>query len=321
MRATGGALTRRQWLGFFTLCVLGASSWLVDNAWPSTLPTTMRPVLDDLLMAIVIGAVGWKGLARGSLWSRGGLKLAVGSVLLLGVPATLVGVALGGASEVTITALFALAPIMVVVLVSNSSFGGDEASGANKLLGPALAGLGGTLLLLPVSAPESWREGGFAVIAALGVLVAAVAGVWMYRLLRDFDVVEAALICCFANGLYFLAVFAASFLTAGGNGASRWDGVWTRDAVIIEIAKEIAKALLFNLPQIVLLVWLMRDVAPARLAARYLVVPLLTVMEGYVLLRPGIGLRVIGGGALMVFGAWRLLTASQREGESGLVLR
>jgi drug/metabolite transporter (DMT)-like permease len=317
MRSAGGAVTRRQWYGFFALCAMGASSWLVDNAWPSTLPTAIRPVLDDLLMAIVIGAVGWKGLARGSLWSWDGVKLAVGSVLLLGVPATLAGVALGGASEVTITALFALAPITVVVFVSNFNLGGDEAAGANKLLGPALAGLGGTLLLLPVSTPESWREGGFAAIAALGVLIAAVAGDWMYRLLRDFDVIEAALICCFANGFYFLAVFAVSFLTAGGDGASRWDGVWTRDVLIVEIAK----ALLFNLPQIVLLVWLMRDVAPARFAARYLVVPLLTVVEGYVLLRPGIGVRAIGGGALMVFGVWRLLTASQREGEPGLVLR
>jgi drug/metabolite transporter (DMT)-like permease len=71
----------------------------------------------------------------------------------------------------------------------------------------------------------------------------------------------------------------------------------------------------------VLLVWLMRDVAPTRFAARYLVVPLLTVMEGYVLLRPGFSVRAVAGGALMVFGAWRLLTASQREGEPGLVLR
>ena len=128
MPGVSGVPTRRQWLGFFALCALGASSWLVDNAWPSTLPTAMRPMLDDLLMAVALGAVGWKGLARGNLWSRSAVKLGVASILLLGVPATLAGVALSGASEVTITALFTLAPIIVVVLVSNFNLDGDEAS-------------------------------------------------------------------------------------------------------------------------------------------------------------------------------------------------
>ena len=139
----------------------------------------------------------------------------------------------------------------------------------------------------------------------------------MYRLMRGFGVVEAGVLCCFANALYFLAIFAASLLTVAAGGASPCDGTWSKQGVAIEITK----TLLFNLPQIVLLLWLMRDLVPTRFAARYLVFPLLTVIEGYVLLRPGFSVRAVAGAALMVFAAWRLLTTDQREGEPGLVLR
>jgi hypothetical protein len=84
---------------------------------------------------------------------------------------------------------------------------------------------------------------------------------------------------------------------------------------------ECAKALLFDMPQIVLLLWLMREVAPIRLAARWLVVPLLTVTEGYVLLRPEVTVRSVAGAALVLITAWRLMASDGRSEESRLVLR
>jgi hypothetical protein len=285
---------------------------LVDQAWPSALPAAARQGLDDLLIALVLGTVGWRSFERVEARGRAWLRLGLGSILLLGVPATLAGMALGGASEVTVAALFGLAPAVVVVLVAGFEAGAGEGSGARGLLMPALAGLAGILLVLPVETPGSWREVEFAGIALLGVLMAAAASVWMYRLLRDFSAVEAAVVCGAANAVLFLVVFAVSGL--GGVG---WAAGWSWGALGVEAVKAVG----FDLPQVVLLVWLLREIAPVRFAARFLVIPLLTVIEGFALMRPEISLRVAGGAALAVFGAWRLLTARLRDEESGLMLR
>ncbi len=280
----------------------------MDQAWPSALPAAARQGLDDLLIAVVLGGVGWRSFERSEArgWAR--LKLGLASVLLLGVPATLAGVALGGVSEVTVAALFGLAPVAVVVLVAGSGVGAGEGSGARGLLMPALAGIAGILMVLPVETPGSWRELGFAGVGVVGVLTAAAASVWMYGLLRDFSVAEAAAVCGAANAFYFLVMFAAS----GPGGAG-----WSWGALGVEAVKAVG----FDLPQVVLLLWLMRAVMPVRFAARFLVIPLLTVVEGFVLVRPEVSLRVAGGAALVGFGAWRLLTARLRDQEPGLMLR
>jgi drug/metabolite transporter (DMT)-like permease len=296
---------------------LGASAWLVDGAWPSLLPTAVRQLLHDLIIAIVLGCVGWKKLFDCNLCGLPWIKLALASVLLLGVPATLAQLALGGVSEVTVAALFALAPVAVVILVSNSDFGGTARPGSIQLLVPALIGLAGTLFLLPVSAPGSWREARLEGVVVLAVLVAAVASVWMHRLLRGFAIIEAAVICCSANAVFFAAVFVASSVTAGSGVSAFWGGPWTARTLAIEAAT----AVFFDLPQVILLLWLLREITPARFSARYLVVPLLTVIEGYLLLRPEVSLLSILGAALLIFGVWRLMTASQREEEPGLMLR
>jgi hypothetical protein len=93
-------------------------------------------------------------------------------------------------------------------------------------------------------------------------------------------------------------------------------GYWSWSAFAIEAAT----AILFDLPQMVLLLWLMRGVAPERLAARTLVIPLLTVLEGYALLRPTVTAKSACGAALVIAGAWRLMTVSPREEEPSLVL-
>ena len=312
MAHTGGALTKSQWLGFFALCALWSSAWLISDRWPSPLPPVEQQGLHDLLIAAVLCCVGWKNLAPGNLRARPWLKLALASICLLGVPALVVETTLGAGSAVTVAALFALLPVMVVVLVA--SLGGIGASGAMRLLLPALIGLGGMLLLLPFAEPGSWRMAGLEAAVVAGIFVAAVASVWMYRLLPGFTVIEAAVICCLANAVFSAAVLAASSVAARAVISSGWSG-WRG------LAMEAATAILVGLPQALLLVWLLRGVAPVRFAARYLVVPLLTVLEAYALLRPPIGLREIGGAVLVIFAAWRLLTASQRDEEPGLMLR
>jgi hypothetical protein len=135
--------------------------------------------------------------------------------------------------------------------------------------------------------------------------------VWMYSLLASFSTIAAIAIFCTANALFSGGLLLASTPIA----KQTWSGTWSGLGV------ETAKAVLFDLPQIVLLVWLMRDVAPARLAARTLVVPLLTVVEGYALLRPEITARSLAAVGLLVLGVCWLMTARETEEGPRLMLR
>jgi drug/metabolite transporter (DMT)-like permease len=264
--------------GFLALCLLSASAWLVDGAWPSLLPAAQRQALHNFLIALVVGAAGWKGIEWETLRVRRWVKFGAASVCLLGLPATLMEATGGGVPEVTAAALFALLPIVVVVLASNFDFGRAASAGTVRLLAPALIGLAGTLLLLSFALPDSGRQAWLYAMVMLAVMVAAFASVWMYRLLAEFSVVEAVVASCLANAAFFGVTSLVSVAGRGADLAPPWSGS--------AVTAEAATAILFDLPQMVLLLWLMRGVAPERLAARTLVVPLLTVLEGYALLRP-----------------------------------
>lgn len=305
------AMTRLQWLGFLVLCAMGASGWLVEGAWPSVLPVAVRQCLHELVIAAVVCAFSWRRFVCEPGAVRIWVRLALASVCLLAVPAALVERTHGGVSSVTVAELFALVPGAVVVLMP--AFDVRGVNDPMRLLAPAVAGSAGVLLVLGFALPAAWHDLGLEMLVALGVVAAAGASVWMYRLLPGVRVSEAVLICCVANALFWLAVMAAT----GAGGALSWGIGWSWSALTMECAK----ALLFDMPQIVLLLWLMREVAPVRLAARWLVVPLLTVAEGYVLLRPEVTVRAVAGAALAVFGAWRLTSAHGKDEEPQLVLR
>lgn len=305
-------LTRRQWPGFFALCFLGASAWLIEGAWPSLMPAASRECLHYLVLASAVGIFGSRKIAR-SGFRAPFVKLAVASVGLFGVPAALIERARSGVSEATIAALFALLPVAVVLLAPHFDFSARVDYAPARMLAPALVGLAGTLLLVPFALPASFREARLYAVVVIAVLVAASSSVWMYRLLIEVSLVEAVVICGIANAIFLLAVSLVSNVMGGSGGGGEWS--WNAVAV------EALKAVCLDLPQIALLLWLMREVAPERLAARALVIPLLTVLEGYALLRPEISLRSVAGVALLIYSAWRLLTSRQHDEEPGLMLR
>jgi hypothetical protein len=70
---------------------------------------------------------------------------------------------------------------------------------------------------------------------------------------------------------------------------------------------EVLRSLIFDLPQLLLLVWLLRELDPVRFSARFVFVPLLSVMEGSLLLHLHINLRMSGTLLLMALGGAMLL--------------
>jgi drug/metabolite transporter (DMT)-like permease len=282
---------------------------MVESSGPGALPFGQRQALDALLIALVASGAARKRLNR-TLLSKPLARLAFASLCLLGVPALLLEAASTAVPSGMSTALFAFLPVAVLVAAPYLAFGRSEEGRTSHLLAPAILGAAGALLLLPFALPDSWRLVAFEALAVLAVVLAALAGIAMHRLLAEFAMAEAIAIASFANAVFFCAASVASD-----------PADWALLLAPALLAHQAATALLFELPQRVLLLWLMRDISPVRLSARALAIPLVTVFEGALLLRPELTLRTVSGLLLLAAGTWRLLTGNEPGDEPRLVLR
>jgi hypothetical protein len=195
-----------------------------------------------------------------------------------------------------------MVPVVVVMVVA----AGDEERGVRRFLVPALVGLGGLLLLLPLQFSGSVRGRLMQAAVCVAVVVVGVSSVWLYRLLRGWTLAEALAIVCLSNAVFLLV-----------SSAFRGELVWQWS----ELASVVSLSSLVDLVEVVLLVWLLREIMPVRFAARYLVIPLLTLLEGYGLMRPELTMRVICGLVLLAAGAGMLLFLKAGEEETVLSLR
>ncbi|MGD0799243.1 MAG: hypothetical protein ABR910_16125 [Acidobacteriaceae bacterium] len=310
-----GALTPLRALGLFTLALLSSSAWLVEQFFPTDLPLPVRLTLRNLTLAAAIAPFALRTLARNRSHPRPYAALALASILLLSLPALLTDIARTAVSSTTVTELFALLPIAVVVLTPHLALNPTTPTpDTTPLLLPAFLGLTGTLLLLPFALPNTPRRAAFQALTLLAVLIAAIAAIWMHRLLAAFPLPEALLTASLANFAFSAAwLLTASLLTH----TPLWPpGLPLRQT----LPPELALTLLYDLPQLALLLWLMRALAPTRLSARYLAVPLLTVLEGLVFLPTPITLRLVAATALILFAILRLTTAPTSAPEPRLIL-
>ena len=134
---------------FAALCILSGSSWVVPPVMGYGLPLLQQ---QGLLFG-VLGLIALLFFQRGMWVRRGGLQLARtggAAVAFFGVPIVVVEYAGASVSAITRSALFAVVPVVVGLVVAAGDAGTREERGARRFLAPALAGVGGLLLLLPV---------------------------------------------------------------------------------------------------------------------------------------------------------------------------
>src|SRR5258708_2818330 len=137
------------WIAFVVLCVLSGTSWAIPREMSDGLPPLEQ-------QGILFGVIGLTALlfAGRRVWSRSrGLRyarLAVVAVGFFGVPMVVAEYARGSVPAMSRSALFALVPVVVVMAVASGESSEREERGARLFLMPALAGLGGLLLLLPL---------------------------------------------------------------------------------------------------------------------------------------------------------------------------
>lgn len=284
---------RKEMLGFAVLCLLAGSRWLMVSAFPSTLQPLfeqglyfgLAAVLSLLLWLMRRSAHGW---IRSVLWPQ----LAAAGMACFGLPILLCEAAQTAATA-SGTALFALAPLFLVVGAASFGFEPD----GRALMAPALAGISGALLLLPFRLPATTREGLLFFVVFLAMLFTVAGSLWLYALLRRSCLMPAAVAVFGANAVLLLS----ASLIGHRNSVAGVDGTTLIRAC-------------YDLPQLFLLLWLLRQITPTRLGARFLLIPMIAVVEGLFLLRPSLDLRSVAGMLLISGGGLVLLFQHREEG-------
>ena len=292
------------WIAFAVLCVLSGTSWAIPREMSGGLPPLEQ-------QGVVFGVIGLIALlfAGRRVWARSRgpeyAWLAAAAVGFFGVPIVVAEYSRGSVPAISRSALFALVPVVVVMAVASSEWAGREERGASLFLMPALAGAGGLLLLLPLEFSSSARGLVMLAVVCATVVLVGLASVWLYRLLRGFGLAEAMAVVGVSNAV-FLLVWSAV----------RVEVVWRGNVrpSVLSIAS------LADVVEVLLIVWLLREMPPVRFAARYLVIPLLTILESFVLMRPEWTVRMGFGTALLAAGAGTLLFWAGEE-ETVLSLR
>jgi len=266
----------------------------------SSVPGLVREGTAFLVVAAVGIAMGRRGLNDGADWRLYG-QAAMGSLAFFAIPSVLLDVARRYASETNVAVVFSVAPVVVMLACTIREVGWRM-----RLLVPALAGLSGALSLLPFGQPSSslaWVSLGELFVA---MLLVSCSGVWLYERLCEMSIVDSLSVIGAPNAVALLGWCALRGLLAG-----RWSDVasgrfWT---VLVDAGVT------------GLTVVILRSMDPVRFSSRFLIIPLVTVLEGLVLLRPAVTSRLVVGIALLAVGAGCLILEKEPGKEEILTLR
>jgi drug/metabolite transporter (DMT)-like permease len=287
------------WLTFGALCLLSASAWVIEPFDTAALPSLERQALLHLIVgltSLLLSPRKIRSRLRHQPWPR----VALASLGFFAIPAAAIEFGSSAVPQITRSALFALVPIVVVVALTTIETAAPEERSARRSLAPALVGLGGLLLLLPLNLSNSARSNARIAVLCVAVILVGIASVWLARWLAEFKLADAVAVVCLANAAVLFACAAVSRSI-----------VWNASGLL----SLLSWSSLLDILEILLLLWLLRVMPPIQFAARYLLIPLLTVLEGYVLLRPELTLRIGAGAILLATGVGLLLLQRPVEDE------
>jgi drug/metabolite transporter (DMT)-like permease len=293
------------WVAFAVLCILAGTSWAIPEMMGDGLPPLERQgiVFGVIGLGALVVALRRRGLQRvGKLH----IRVALAAVGIFGVSDVVAEYSRRSVPSFSRSALYAMVPVVVVMAVAAVVTGGSEERGARRLLVPALAGVGGLLLLLPLQFSGTVRGWVMLAFVCLAVVLTGLASVLMYRLLRECDFTAAITVAGLTNAAFLL-------IWSGVHEDTVWR--WSVLASIVSLSS------LADVTEILLILWLLGKMLPVRFAARYLMIPLLTVLEGLVLERPEVTVRIACGILLLLAGAGMLLFLKVSEEETVLSLR
>ncbi len=288
----------KVWFGLALLCLLAGSEWIADLVVPRFLPALLGLSVRCGFVAVVAAALGWRRRGRWGDWRI----LSWGVCLLVPLPLVYAG---AGASVSFLTKLLvgAFVPVAVVFLRAQDEQGFGVERGQFGLLVPALAGFGGSALVIAYVVPVSAIGRVWLLLIFVASLATGVGVVRLHEVLRGVE---------FWRGVG--TVTGGVAVVAGGLCWVGWQP-WVVDGR--GLALGLGRLVLVDGPVLVLTVWLVREMEPVGFAARYLLVPLVTVVESYVVVRAG-GDWTMGLGVMLMAGAsWMLLREKAAGQDAG----
>ena len=284
----------RHALGLAALCLLGGSELTLESVLPRLIPGMAGLAVR---LAFIAGAAWLVTLRRSGRHGKSSskqLQIALwGAVLLCLLPALFnaAGSKVAGLTEILV---FTLIPAAVVFLTAQAESGFGAPGRSFGLLAPALAGMGGSALLIAYSLPGKPAGVVWLALMLLATVVTAHAIQRLHGLLQGVTI---------WRGLALIGTGGA-LLSA----ALCWVG-WTplQPLSVQLVAAEVGRLLLLDLPVILLTAWLLRVLPPAAFATRYLLVPFVAVAEAFLVARPSLDWSMFAGTALVLGGSFLLL--------------
>ena len=274
------------------LCLMEASLWLLP--WPELSGRQFLGVsaAGFLLLAAAVRRRSLEAASRSEQ-----IRCIAFGVGAIGVPSLLAFVAQQHLSSVLVVASFAAVPTAVTVAADAVL---ERKAGAGRNLIPALVGLSGVLLLLPVALPETTRSRWSLALVIGASVFAGAFSVLCHREMRGIGARESAFLVALGNGIVLGAAWILTTLAFPGQaeGASPPVLVLRGSLLLLGAAATI---------------WLIRTIQPEALASRFLFVPLIGFLEAYGLMRPTVSTRAGLGAVLILTGGVLLL----RRGPAG----
>ncbi len=275
-------MTRRKATDFALLCLLTGSAWIVDAALPAALPGALGLLINSAILALVFY------LAHRKLPKFAAQILAC-AALIFSVPGALASLSDGHLSSTTIVLIYTLVPAATIFFAAQST-----QSELLPNLGPALAGIAGAALILPFALPASTAGTLWLLAMILSALAAAYAALRLHRLLIDAATCPTAALAAAANALIAAPLYAFQRPTLV---LLTWPQALLSETVHLSITAA----------TLILSVRLLRGTDPIAFSTRYLLIPLVTIAEGYFFLHPHAPWTLPVGAALLAGGSWLLL--------------
>lgn len=262
----------RQIAALLLLCFLWGMEWLRELLVLPATSSTLRAAITCTLAALLYALFPSERCS-----TRRGILSALG---LFALPLLLQQAA--HLSGYTSAALWALAPVLIVVVCGARSTGLRQ-----EMLIAALAGVAGTLLILPFQFPASLSDGLHWLILLAGIASAAVASV--------------------------MAPEAAGFRTTGllSAAAVLWIATIANGSLSLSLP-ELLWIACIDLPAMLVLLWLLPQVCPEALSTRYLLPMVITILTSWVVLHQQMTVRFAGGILLLLSSSTGLILLSRR---------
>jgi len=290
--------------GLLLLCFLWSMGSLRTDLMPGVLASDLPPFEREALRMGVLGLFAWLLAASlGAQWPKG---RQIWDAVLIGLGLFVVPALLGEASkdeipDLTRVALYSLTPVFAVAF---EPYLGRLTESQTK--GGLLAALGcviGTLGVFPLLIPRTWQgaAGFFAIVLAVACVAAT--NCLAVRALSEMPPKSGAPMASIAGAVSAVVLGAASLVSEQQN--------WSHPV----LGAEIAWATAVELPEFLLLFWLMRRMSAVRMTTRFVVTPLIVNVVGFFVLRPSMRIRAGLGILLLAVSAGWLLSAREEESE------